>query len=109
MSVGPDTYAHTLLELCGGRNVFAHRVERRYPIVKLGEVEAARPEVILLPDEPYPFSERDVRELARLDVPAASLGRIHRIDGTWVSWYGPRIRIALSALRELLEPVGAEA
>ena len=109
MSVGRDTYAHTLLELCGGRNVFAHRVERRYPIVKLGEVEALRPEVILLPDEPYPFSEPDVRELARLDVPAARLGRIHRIDGTWVSWYGPRIRIALSALRELLEPVGAEA
>jgi len=109
MSVGPDTYAHTLLELCGGRNVFAHRAERRYPIVKLAEVEAARPEVILLPDEPYPFSERDVLELGRLDLPAARRGRIHRIDGTWVSWYGPRIRTALSALRELLEPAETEA
>jgi ABC-type Fe3+-hydroxamate transport system substrate-binding protein len=109
MSVGPDTYAHALLELCGGRNVFADRVERRYPIVSLAEVAAAQPEVMLLPDEPYPFGPRDVRELARLDVPAARLGRIHRIDGTWVSWYGPRIRTALPAVRRLLEPteVGA--
>ena len=109
MSVGLDTYAHDLIALCGGRNVFSQRAERRYPIVSLEEVAAAKPEVILLPDEPYPFGPRDVLELTRLDVPASRLGRIHRIDGTWVSWYGPRIRIALPAVRKLLEPVDAGA
>lgn len=102
MSIGPDTYAHDLVVLCGGRNVFEDRHDRRYPIVRLEAVEAARPEVILLPDEPYAFGAEDVAELRRLDVPAARDGRIHLIDGTWVSWYGPRIRPALEALGALL-------
>lgn len=110
MSVGPDTYAHAVLALCGGANVFAEHRQgpggraRRYPIVTLAEVEAAAPEVVLLPDEPYAFDPRDVEELRRLAIPAAASGRIHCIDGTWVSWYGARIRPALAALRRLLHP-----
>ena len=102
MSVGRDTYVHSMIELCGGANVCADRAERRYPIVSLDDVVAAAPEVILLPDEPYAFGARDQAELARLPVPAARDGRIHRVDGTWVSWYGPRIRPALRGLRPLL-------
>jgi len=102
MSIGADTYADDLLRLCGGENVFAGRDERRYPRVTLAEVEAAAPEVVLLPDEPYRFAEADVAELSRLDLPAARDGRIHLIDGTWVSWYGPRIARAVGALRALL-------
>jgi ABC-type Fe3+-hydroxamate transport system substrate-binding protein len=102
MSVGRDTYAQALLELCGGVNVFANRVERRYPVVRLEEIVTAGPQVILLPDEPYAFSPRDVAELGRLPIPAAHSGRIHLIDGTWVSWYGPRIRRAIAELRALL-------
>lgn len=103
MSVGPDTYAQSLLALCGGANVFANLTGRRYPIVTLAEVEAAQPEVILLPSEPYAFSERDVSELRGLQIPAATRGCISLIDGTWVSWYGPRIAHAVPALRELIE------
>ena len=102
MVVGADTYAHDLLALCGGRNVFGGPRGRRYPLVTLEEVVAAAPEVILLPDEPYAFGEADVLELRRLPLPAAEHGRIHLIDGTWVSWYGPRIARALPALRHLL-------
>jgi ABC-type Fe3+-hydroxamate transport system substrate-binding protein len=104
MSVGPDTYAHDLLALCGGENVFGGRSDRRYPRVRLAEVEAAAPEVVLLPDEPYSFGPVDAAEMARLDIPAAHEGRIHLIDGTWVSWYGPRIRSALEGIRTLLAP-----
>jgi ABC-type hemin transport system substrate-binding protein len=35
-------------------------------------------------------------------VPAARDGRIHLIDGTLVSWYGPRIGRAIEALGRLL-------
>jgi len=107
MSVGPDTYAHDLITLSGGANVFAERRERRYPIVTLDQVVAAAPEVILLPDEPYAFGPRDVEELRRLQVPAAP-DNIHCIDGTWVSWYGARIRPALTAIRRLLLPPSSD-
>jgi ABC-type Fe3+-hydroxamate transport system substrate-binding protein len=102
MAVGGDTYADDLLSLCGGRNVFAAPGGRRYPRVTEDEIVAAAPEVVLLPDEPYAFGAEDEAELRRLPVPAAKTGRIHRIDGTWVSWYGPRIRPALRAIRSLL-------
>jgi ABC-type Fe3+-hydroxamate transport system substrate-binding protein len=102
MSVGHDTYANDLLALCGGENVFAGREERRYPIVQLSEILAAAPEVILLPDEPYAFGARDAAELGELDLPAAASGRIHLIDGTLVSWYGPRIQRAIETIRPLI-------
>jgi len=102
MAVGADTYAHDLLCLCGGANVFADREERRYPRVREQEIVAAAPEVILLPDEPYAFTARDAAELRSLPVPAARDGRIHLIDGTLVSWYGPRIGRAIETLRPLL-------
>jgi len=102
MSVGQDTYAHDLLALCGGENVFAGREDRRYPIVQLPEIVAASPEVILLPDEPYAFGAREVAELAELDIAAAASGRIHLIDGTLVSWYGPRIQRAIETIRPLI-------
>jgi ABC-type Fe3+-hydroxamate transport system substrate-binding protein len=106
MTVGRETYAHDLLRLCGASNPFADRGDRRYPRVELADVEAAQPEVILLPDEPYAFADADVRELARLDVPAAHHGRIHCVDGTWVTWYGPRIPAALERLGALVRGSG---
>jgi ABC-type Fe3+-hydroxamate transport system substrate-binding protein len=101
MTVGGDTYASSLLELCGGANVFADCGDRRYPIVERAQIVAAAPEVILLPSEPYDFGPRDVLELAQLTLPAARNGRIHLIDGTLVSWYGPRIEPAIATIRTL--------
>ena len=109
MAVGADTYAHDLLTLCGGHNVFAHHQQRRYPIVSERQIAAAAPEVILLPNEPYAFGPRDAAELAQLALPAARSGRIHLIDGTLVSWYGPRIRPAIETLRSLLAGPGVAA
>ena len=102
MAVAADTYAHDLLTLCGGENVFAAHGDRRYPIVREDEIIAAAPEVVLLPDEPYEFVAADAEEIARLPIPAAGSGRVHRIDGTLVSWYGPRVVRALETLRPLL-------
>jgi len=60
MSVGSDTYAHDVLETCGGENVCGGSTP--YPIFTLEEVEAAQPEIVLPPDEPYPFSAEDLGE-----------------------------------------------
>ena len=95
-----------LISLCGGENVFAGRRDRRYPRVSEDEIVAAAPEVVLLPDEPYAFGPRDAAELGRLPLPAAASGRVHLIDGTLVSWYGPRIGRAIQTLRPLLRGRG---
>ena len=79
--------------------------DRRYPRVTLEEMAGHRPEVILLPDEPYPFSEADLTDFDPLtEVPAVRDGRVHLLDGKVVSWYGPRIGRSLRALSRLLQP-----
>ena len=44
----------------GGVNIFSHRHER-YPRTELSEIARRDPQVILLPDEPYPFSRSTSR------------------------------------------------
>ncbi len=102
MTINRDTYVHDMLRLCGGQNVFAERSER-YPKVTLDEVAAARPEVILLPDEPYRFRKAHVQDFAPYEtVPAVREGRIHLVDGKLLTWHGPRIGEALQTLPSLL-------
>jgi ABC-type Fe3+-hydroxamate transport system substrate-binding protein len=102
MTVSRDTYVHDMLRECGGDNVFAS-AERRYPEVSLDEVAAARPEVVLLPDEPYRFRAAHRADFAPFAaVPAVRDGRLHLVDGKLLSWYGPRIAEALQVLPPLL-------
>jgi ABC-type Fe3+-hydroxamate transport system substrate-binding protein len=100
MSVGSDTYAHNVLKTCGGENVCGG--SPRYPVVALEEVEAMQPEVVLLPDEPYPFSAEDLEEFYALDIPAARSDRIHLVDGKLLTWYGPRMASSLMQLSAVL-------
>lgn len=127
MTFNDQTYPHDLLRVCGGANVFAERVrqfpleadlgevtplpdddprvmgrDRRYPRITLAEVEAAQPDVILLPDEPYAFGPSDVADLRALDVPAVHHDRIILIDGSLLMWHGTRVGYALRDLPPLL-------
>ncbi len=104
MTINRDTYIHDMLRVCGARNVFADRPER-YPTVTLDEVAAARPDVILLPDEPFRFRRAHLADFeAYADVPAVRDGRIHLVDGKPFSWHGPRIAEALRMLPSLIDP-----
>jgi ABC-type Fe3+-hydroxamate transport system substrate-binding protein len=131
MTINRDTFIHDMLETCGGVNVFAERErrfplaadlgqqpaweatriagrDRRYPRVSLDEMAALMPEVILLPDEPYRFSEADHADFAGFpQVPAVRDGRIHVIDGKMVCWYWSRLDKSLQALRQLLRLEGS--
>jgi len=100
MGTGSDTYVHDVLKVSGGENVCGGTT--RYPVVTLEEIEALRPEIILLPDEPYPFSAEDVPEFYALDVPAAKEDRIHLVDGKLLTWYGPRMASSLTQISALL-------
>ncbi|MBI4270781.1 MAG: cobalamin-binding protein [Candidatus Rokubacteria bacterium] len=96
MTIGGDTYIHDLLAVCGGRNVFGDRSER-YPQITLDEVAVRRPEVVLLPDEPFRFRAAHVTDFAGLGA-----RRIQLVDGKLFSWYGPRLGAALRTVPALL-------
>ncbi len=108
MTANGDTYIGNLIETCGGTNIFRERTralrrpepecDLRYPRVTLDEVMTARPDVILLPDEPYRFTEKDAAELRTL-----TDARVQLVDGTLVSWYGVRMGRAIETLTRLLE------
>jgi ABC-type Fe3+-hydroxamate transport system substrate-binding protein len=97
MTIGPDTYMHDFLRVCGADNIYGGASDR-YPAVDLREVGARRPEVVLLPDEPYPFAPKHVPEVIEVlgDV------RIYLVDGKSLCWYGPRIGPALAEIQKLL-------
>ena len=104
MTVGGDTFIHDVMAAAGLVNVFGDRT--RYPAVTADEIAAARPDVLLLSSEPYPFDARHVAEASAL-APGA---RVALADGEAFSWYGARMREApavLAALRAALD--GAEA
>ena len=133
MTFNRDTYTHDLLRLCGGENVFADRDRRypleadladaaevaevgqvqpeppgdrdtRYPRVGLAEVAARAPEIILLPSEPFAFTEADGAVFdACPDLPAVKNKRIYRVDGSLLTWPGIRLAKALAELPSLLQ------
>jgi len=100
MGIGADTYAADLIACAGGENATPEGATR-YPRLDRAALEAAAPDVLLLPTEPYAFAEADRIELLELDCPASRTGRVHVVEGELLSWYGPRIPRALQVLGAL--------
>lgn len=98
MWVGKATYASDVLACCGASNCLADPAGR-YPRLELAEIAALQPDRILLPDEPYSFSQADAAELQGL------ARHINCCDGQLLTWYGPRIPLALQTYRRLLSGI----
>ncbi|KDQ66233.1 helical backbone metal receptor [Streptomyces sp. NTK 937] len=94
MVLGRDTFAGDLLARLGVRNVYAGHAER-YPRVPLAELNTSGADLVVLPDEPYPFTADDGPE-AFPALPAAL------VDGRHLTWYGPSLAEAAPALRAAL-------
>lgn len=86
MAFNADTYAHDVLRLLGFNNIYASAGER-YPMTTLAEAIGRKPDVVLLPDEPYEFKERDVEELKGV-LPPALARRVLIVSGRDLHWYG---------------------
>jgi ABC-type hemin transport system substrate-binding protein len=95
MTINADTYGASLLAVLGVELVTATAPER-YPTVELGDV--GRPDVVLVPSEPYAFSAAHVAELAAA-FPAA---RVIRVDGQDLFWWGVRTPGAVARLRAVI-------
>jgi ABC-type Fe3+-hydroxamate transport system substrate-binding protein len=127
MTFNRDTYIHDLLATCGVENLFADRDRQfplsaelgthnplpaddsrvagrdtRYPRLSLDEVVAAQPDLILLPSEPFAFTQADADELSQLDIPAAKKGQILLVDGSLLTWHGTRLAYALQELPPII-------
>ncbi|GGK97110.1 ABC transporter substrate-binding protein [Sphaerisporangium melleum] len=94
MVAGRDTFAGDLLLRLGVRNLYAGHAER-YPRVPLTELLAAGPDLVVLPDEPYRFTEDDGPGFFP-GVPAAL------ISGRHLTWYGPSLAEARTVLAAAL-------
>ncbi|HEX8794593.1 MAG TPA: helical backbone metal receptor [Polyangiaceae bacterium] len=125
MTIHGDTFISDMLAVAGARNVFADR-ERlyplaadlgraspasaektagrdvRYPRVTEDEVIARAPELVLLPDEPHPFSEADAAHFRGLPIPAAGRDAIVRTSGKDLCWYGARSVEGIPRVRRLV-------
>ena len=77
--------------------------DTRYPRVTLDEVVARAPELVLLPDEPHPFTEEDAEVFRALAIPAAARGAVVRTGGKDLCWYGAQTIEGLPRLRALVD------
>ncbi len=92
MVVGGSTFTSDLARRLSWANAFADR-DGRYPTVDPAEVESAGVDLVLLPDEPYVFTDADG--------PEAFPGTPTRlVSGRLLTWYGP----SLLEARSLLDP-----
>ena len=96
MTIGHDTYIHSVLEEWGFRNLFGGRT--RYPAVTLEEIRRLRPECLLLSSEPYPFKESHRAMLAELLAEQLPDTMVRLIDGEWTSWYGSRMKLGFESM-----------
>lgn len=125
MTIHGDTFISDVLAHVGASNVFADRRRRyplgadlyggpelpaektegkdtRYPRITLDEVVERKPELVLLPDEPHPFSETDAATLRALPIPAAEHGRVLFCSGRHLMWPGVMSLEGLEHLRAMV-------
>lgn len=93
MSIAGGTYGASLLGLLGIDLVTADLADP-YPTVELEDIAARRPDLVLVPSEPYVFTADHLDELAAA-IPGAT---IVRIDGQDLFWWGARTPGAIERL-----------
>lgn len=79
MVVGRQTFTGDVLTSLGLQHVFAQHAQR-YPTVELSDIDDV--DLVLLPDEPYAFSDTDGPE-------AFTRTRTCLVSGRLLTWYGP--------------------
>ncbi len=100
MSIGRDTFIHSMLDEVGFNNVFGDQL--RYPTLDKKLLKNKQPDIIFLASEPYPFKEKHLEEFQE----AFPQSNIKLIDGERVSWYGSRMLKGIPYLQSLAAELG---
>lgn len=90
MVVGSRTFTGDLAARLGLVNVYGGHPER-YPYVSLEDLSGRKPDLVVLPDEPYQFTAEDGPEM----FPGR---RVALVEGRSLTWYGPSLVNARSLL-----------
>ena len=97
-AINGTTYIHHLLDALGLDNLMAGSSER-YPMIDVEGIAALDPELVVLPDEPFPFSARHARALAEeLRPHVGTMPLLAPVDGSACCWYGVRTATGLGEL-----------
>ena len=103
LAVGGDTFVSDVLAQAGGVNVYTDAAG--YPTLTPEGLFARAPDLVFLPDEPFPFAARHADALAALSPdPVAWRPRLRLVDGSLLAWHGTRL---LRGLKWLKEAVGS--
>jgi ABC-type Fe3+-hydroxamate transport system substrate-binding protein len=94
MVVGHSTFTGDVARRLGWANAFDNRNDR-YPRVALAEIDRKDLDLVLLPDEPYPFDQSDGPE-------AFEHMETRLVSGRLLTWYGPSLVAAHRELTDLL-------
>lgn len=85
MVAAKKTFINNMMQFAGFENVFDELV--RYPSINVKQLLSAKPKVLLLSSEPFPFKEKHIVKYQQI-LPDA---KIILVDGTMFSWYGSRL------------------
>ncbi len=96
LALGTPTYGASLLAHWGVATVFDDAGP--YPQIELTDAAERRPDVVLAPSEPYPFSRRQRTELEAV-APTVF------IDGKDLFWWGERTRGAMGRLADVVRAI----
>jgi ABC-type Fe3+-hydroxamate transport system substrate-binding protein len=97
MAAGSHTFTGDVLTRLGLTHIFAGSADR-YPRLELTDLTAARAGLVILPDEPYPFTASDGPE----SFPGSTVALV---PGRSLTWYGPSLASARDELAALIRPV----
>lgn len=99
MVAGGNNYINSMLKLNKFENIFENAPDRYLEVYieYLADLNVElKPELILLPSEPFPFKEEHINELKKyIDC------QFMFVDGEMFSWYGTRLLKALDYFRKL--------
>lgn len=100
MAAGGGTYMGDVIETLGGHHLL-HATEDRYPSLDAEQVVELKPDILLFPDEPFPFKPEHL-DFWRERLPHLPADRFRICDGQDMCWFGARIPGALARLAPVL-------
>jgi len=95
MSVGGDTFISQMMQYAGFENLLKN--EKRYPTVKIEELQKLHPEIILLCSEPFPFKENHQAEMQEYFPDA----EVIIVEGEAFTWFGAYAEKAFEYFKQL--------